>query len=138
MGIFELLIVFVYLTGGRTQSGSHTDWLALSITYPAGIAVAGAIFGAARPLFRFLWLAIPVACVALSAWFAGIAIASAQSLRDDWQGVVVLSMFFGSIVGGRIWWSERRASKGGAMPPGAADGQRPESEGGAFSEVRDA
>ncbi len=116
-GVFDVLILAAAVFGGRYQScgqspGSGTcDFWLLAVTYPIGAVV----MGAAWPLYRRLWLAMPITVIAMIPWFLAIVATDIQA-RTHWAWtdtilVLLPSVALGGPVGYMIWKKRRDREK---------------------------
>ncbi len=127
LGLPCLLLVAVALVGGRYQhgrGGTEVDVGALSVLYPLGIALAGAIAGVGAPRVRRAWqaglLGLAAALPAMSL------IASTFDPRDPGasRGRVIAALVgalaSGPAVGVNLFRHDRRERESGSRTRGAA------------------
>jgi hypothetical protein len=104
-GIFTILILVIYAFGGRHQlsKGTEIDFLVLSIAYPLGSAIMGAVLALGAPFMRGYVRSALVGMAAFAPFVIGIGLATDNGLTrwDSSQtGVsVALTIFYGGVVG---------------------------------------
>lgn len=117
-GVFSVLIWAVYAFGGRIQrdsAGVSTDMLVLSIAYPLGSVLMGAIVGLGRPAMRNVISSTLIGTLAVAPLMIGIALSMDNALtRWRLQDTVMaagLSLLFGAALGyGATTRTRRRAA----------------------------
>jgi hypothetical protein len=116
-GTFDVLIILSLLVGGRYQTYGRSarsgtcDFLFLSVAYPIGAFLSGAIIGATYSMRRRVWVVIPAMIASMVPWFTAIALpdvrARAHWAVADTDLVLVCSTLVGSVLGYGLW---RRAT----------------------------
>lgn len=117
-GVFSVLIWAVYLLGGRIQrdnSGVTTDLLVLSIAYPVGSLLMGAVLGLGLPLMRNFVSSSIVGILAVAPLMVGIGLSMDNALTQWTLGDTVLTgsltIVFGMTLGyGATMVTRRRAA----------------------------
>ena len=82
-GAFSILIWAAYLFAGRTLGDNgdiQIDTLVLSIAYPLGSALMGAVLGLGRPVMRNFIMSTFVGVVAVAPWIIGIELSMGNAL----------------------------------------------------------
>ena len=82
-GMFSIPIWAIYLFGGRywtDPDGVRMDWLVLSIAYPVGALLIGAIAGLGTPLRRNVLSSCIIGTIAIAPLAAGIALSMGNAL----------------------------------------------------------
>jgi hypothetical protein len=127
-GAFTILIVAMYVIGGRHQlsRGTDTDFLVLSIAYPLGSAIMGAVIGLGAPFMRGFVRSALVGIAAIAPFVFGIMLAVDNGLQhlDEMHMVVGTGMtvLYGSAIGygvgrARRQLADRAAIAGSASAP---------------------
>jgi hypothetical protein len=104
-GAFTILILIMYLVGGRYQTDrtGSLDTLVLLIAYPTGSAIMGAVLGFALPFMRNWVSAALVGMVALAPLIIGIALSSHDAgtpwAPDEAIIAAIMIAVFGSALG---------------------------------------
>jgi hypothetical protein len=117
-GVFSILIWAVYVFGGRIQrdgAGVRTDMLVLSVAYPLGSLLMGAIVGLGRPVMRNLITSTLVGSLAIAPLIAGIVLSMDNALTQwrlsDTAMAAGMSLVFGAALGyGATTRTRRRAA----------------------------
>lgn len=104
-GLFSVLIWLIYLFGGRFQqdNGVTTDFLVLSIAYPLGSLLMGAILGLGLPMMRNFASSSMVGMIAIAPLSIGIGLSMDNALTHRTSGttvvVAVVTVFLGMAIG---------------------------------------
>ena len=114
-GAFSVLIWAVYVFGGRMQrddAGVSTDMLVLSIAYPLGSLLMGAIVGLGRPVMRGFITATLVGSLAVAPLSIGVELSMDNALTQ-WRlpntvMTAVMTLLFGTALGHGVRAVKRR------------------------------
>jgi len=105
-GAFSVLIWAIYVFGGRIQrdgAGVSTDMLVLSIAYPLGSLLMGAIVGLGRPVMRSFITSTLVGSLAVAPLIIGIELSMDNALTQwnlpDMVMTAFMILFFGIALG---------------------------------------
>jgi hypothetical protein len=115
-GAFTILIVALYMIGGRHQlsHGTDTDLLVLSIAYPVGSAIMGAVIGLGAPFMRGHVRSALVGIAAVAPFVFGICLSMDNGLQHMGEVQIVMgagmTILFGSAIGYGVGRARRRLS----------------------------
>ena len=105
-GVFSVLIWAVYVFGGRMQrdsAGVSTDMLVLSIAYPLGSLLMGAVIGLGRPAMRNVISSTLIGTLAIAPLMIGIGLSMDNALTHwtlpDTVMTAGLTVLFGAALG---------------------------------------
>jgi len=104
-GVFTILILVIYLFGGRHQlsRGIEADFLVLSIAYPLGAAIMGAVLALGAPFMRGYVRSALVGMAALAPFLIGIGLSMDDGLTH-WSSsqteiTFALTIVYGGMIG---------------------------------------
>jgi hypothetical protein len=127
-GAFTILIVAMYMIAGRHQlsRGTDTDLLVLSIAYPLGSAIMGAVIGWGAPFMRGHVRSALVGIAAIAPFVFGVMLSVDNGLQHLDEVHIVLgvgmTIVYGAAIGygvgrARSRLAERAAVAGSASAP---------------------